>query len=322
MLSIVQLEADQRLVYANMDRTPSYLWPQIAEHCGVEVWLKHENHTPIGAFKVRGGLIYAHELVKNEFSGRIVTATRGNHGQSIPYAACRVGIPVTVYVPQGNSVEKNRAMRHWGAEVVEYGTDFDEARQEAERIAAQEDAHLVPSFHENLIRGVSTYGAELFQDVADLDVVFVPIGMGSGACSLIAVRDLLGHQTEVIGVVSDRADAVARSWQSGTIESTATAHTFADGMATRMPQPDAFAMMQQGLADVVRVSDDEIADAIRLIFKATHNVAEGAGAAALAAVMQQAPRLRGRKVAAILSGGNIDTDMFVQVLTGATPVVN
>ena len=224
-------------------------------------------------------------------------------------------------MPHGNSNEKNAAMRHWGAQVIEHGRDFDEARLAAEQLAQETGSHLIPSFHEDLVAGVATYGVELFDAITDLDVVYVPVGMGSGACSLIAVRDLLGRQTDIVGVVSTQADALARSFKAGEVVHTETAQTFADGVATRIPHPTAFAIMQQGLADVVCVSDDEIAGAMRLIYRATHNVAEGAGAAALAAIIQQRQVLQGKKVAAILTGGNIDLDWFVQVLNGQTPSV-
>ena len=317
-----ELEAAQSVVYTHMQPTPSYLWPQLAAELGVELWLKHENHTPIGAFKVRGGLVYADYLQSEGLSGPLVTATRGNHGQSIPFAASKVGLPVTVVVPKGNSKEKNAAMRHWGAQLVEFGEDFDAARGEAQRIAESTNGHMVPSFHKALVQGVATYGAELFAAVANLDVVYVPIGMGSGVCSMILVRDLLGLPTKIVGVVSEHANAIAQSIAAGQIVTTPTAHTFADGMATRMPDANAFAIMQQGLERVVSVSDTEVADAIRLIYSTTHNVAEGAGAAATAAVAQERELMQGQRVAAILSGGNIDSDWFAQILRGQTPVIN
>ena len=266
--------------------------------------------------------MFAQHLSQSGFNGELVTATRGNHGQSIPYGACRLGLDVTVYVPHGNSQEKNAAMRNWGAKLVEFGKDFDEARLEAEKVATQRGALLVPSFHEKLVQGVATYGAELFDAVADLDRVYVPIGMGSGACSLIAVRDLLGVSTEIVGVVSTNADAMAQSLEAGEIVETPSALTFADGMATRIPNPEAYKIMSEGLAEIVRVSDDEIANAIRLIFQHTHNVAEGAGAASTAAALQQKEKLAGKNIGAILTGGNIDQDWFSQILSGGVPTLS
>ncbi|MEM7100193.1 MAG: threonine dehydratase [Pseudomonadota bacterium] len=320
MLTTTQLQAAQSIVYRHMQPTATFNWPGLSNVLGAQLWLKHENHTPIGAFKVRGGLVFAENLAHSGFDGELVTATRGNHGQSIPYGACRIGLDVTVYVPHGNSREKNAAMRHWGANLVEFGRDFDEARLEAARVAQERGAMLVPSFDERLVQGVATYGAELFDGVDGLDRIYVPIGMGSGACSLIWLRDLLGLPTEIFGVVSSRADAMARSIEAGTIVETEDAKTFADGMATRVPHPQAFDIMAAGLAGVVRVSDEEIAQAIRLIFEHTHNVAEGAGAAAVAAALQQKDALSGKRVAAILTGGNIDREWFAQILNGGVPI--
>ena len=320
MISHQSLARAQSLVYQYLSPTPTYAWPQLQAELGCEVWVKHENHTPIGAFKVRGGLVYLDELSRSGDERDLVTATRGNHGQSIPYAARLFQRRVKVFVPEGNSVEKNAAMQAWGAELVVHGADFDLARQEAERVAEDEDLHLVPSFHEHLINGVATYAAELFE-AADLDAVYVPIGMGSGASAMVAVRDLLGRDTEVIGVVSEHADAMARSIESGQVQSTNSAQTFADGMATRMPHPQAFDVLRRGLARVVRVSDDEIAQAMRLLYRTTHNIAEGAGAAATAALMQEQARQAGRRVGVVLSGGNVDAAWLAQVLAGGTPKV-
>ena len=323
LVSAAELEAAQALVYAHVKPTPTLCWPLLAEATGVETWVKHENHTPIGAFKVRGGLTYLAELERSEPGCEIVTATRGNHGQSIPFAARRYGRTVHVFVPEGNSTEKNAAMRAWGAELHVAGADFDTAREAAETYAAESGAHGIPSYHPALVRGVSTYGAELFGDVADLDVVYVPIGMGSGACSLIAMRDLLGSRAEIVGVVSQAADAIAQSMAAGKIVTTNSALTFADGMATRVPHPDAFEVLQAGLARVVTVSDDEVAEAMRLLYRTTHNIAEGAGAAATAALVKEAAggALAGRRCAVVLTGGNIDREWFAEVLGGATPSV-
>lgn len=322
MFTLDDLEQAQALVAAHLAPTPSYRWPGLCRRAGCEVWLKHENHTPIGAFKVRGGLVYLDELQRSSGLPRgMVTATRGNHGQSIPFAARRYGVPVTVLVPRGNSVEKNAAMAGWGAEVVEHGRDFDVARVEAERRAAAESLLLVPSFHPALVRGVATYALELLRAVDDLDSVYVPIGMGSGICGLIAVRDLLGLQTEIVGVVAAEAPAVALSLEAGRIVETNSADTFADGMACRVPMPEPLAIIRGGAARVIEVTDDEVAAAMRAIYADTHNVAEGAGAAAFAGLMQERDRHRGKRVAAILTGGNVDTDVFRTVLAGTTPAV-
>ena len=315
------LDSARALVYRHMQPTPAYAWPLLGEALGCQVWVKHENHTPTGAFKVRGGLVYMDALARTEPDAELVTATRGNHGQSIPYVARAYQRVVHVYVPEGNSSEKNAAMQAWGATLHVHGKDFDEARVAAEVHAGESGGHLVPSFHENLVRGVATYGAELFEAAPELDTIYVPIGMGSGAASLVSVRDLYGHATEVVGVVSSAADAFALSVEAGHIVETNSALTFADGVATRVPHPDAFAVLEQGLSRVVRVSDDEIAEAMRLLYRTTHNVAEGAGAAATAALMVERERQQGRRVAVILTGGNIDMPVFASVLAGETPVV-
>lgn len=324
MLTREQLTAAQGLVYQHMQPTPQYAWPLLAEALGCEVWVKHENHTPTGAFKVRGGLNYLAQWQAGGKPTSIVTATRGNHGQSIPFAARAHDIPVKVYVPHGNSQEKNAAMRAWGAELVEEGVDFDVARVAAQEFASATRAHSVPSFHPLLVRGVATYGAELFDAVPDLGTVYVPIGMGSGAASLVAVRDLLGSRADIVGVVSDQADAFALSLEQGRIVETNSAHTFADGMATRVPNPDAFAYLREGLTRIVRVSDAEIAQAMRLLYRTAHNIAEGAGAAATAALMhelQNTPGVVRAPAAVILTGGNIDQAWFSQVLAGGVPEV-
>jgi len=320
-LTLDALEEAGRIVHAVMPPTPQYAWPLLAEALGCTVWVKHENHTPTGAFKVRGGLVYLAELAATgDLPAGFVTATRGNHGQSIPFAAARYGVPVTVVVPAGNSAEKNQAMRGWGARLVEHGRDFDEAREYAAALATAEGLRFAPSFHPALVRGVATYALELFRAV-ELDAVYVPIGMGSGICGLIAVRDLLGLSTEIVGVVSAHAPAFALSVAAGRVVETESARTFADGMACRVPQPDALATIATGAARIVQVTDDEVAEAMRMFFRTTHNVAEGAGAAALAALRQEARLRRGQRVAVILSGGNVDAPVMAQVLEGATPAV-
>ena len=288
----------------------------------MDVWVKHENHTPIGAFKVRGGLVYLDRLMnQTDAPERLITATRGNHGQSIPFAARLHGIPVTVLVPRGNSSEKNAAMRAWGAEVEECGADFDLAREEAERRAAAGEGALVPSFHSDLVLGVATYAHELMTSVTDLDAIYCPIGMGSGIAGLVSVRDLLGLRTQIIGVVSAHADAMAQTFSGDVMVRTETAHTFADGVATRVPNPDSVDIIRNGVERIVTGTDNEVASAIRRLYRCTHNVAEGAGAAACAAAYQERERMRGKRVAVILTGGNIDCAWLLQVLHGETPKV-
>jgi threonine dehydratase len=291
--------------------TPQYAWPLLAARSGAEVWVKHENHTPTGAFKVRGGLVYLDRL-KRDRPGvpGVVSATRGNHGQSLAYAGKRAGLPVTIVVPHGNSVEKNAAMRAQGARLVEHGADFDAARQHAMQLAAEQGLEFAPSFAPDLVRGVATYALELFRGAPVPDALYVPIGLGSGICGCIMARDLLGLRTEIIGVQSTEAPAYALSLAAGHVVNTDSANTKADGMATRMPDLAAFDMIRKGASRIVTVTDDEVAAAIRAYWQDTHNLAEGAGAAPLAALLQERARMRGRRVALILCGGNIDLALF------------
>ncbi|MEM8597073.1 MAG: threonine dehydratase [Pseudomonadota bacterium] len=323
LFSLDVLEEAARLVHARMPPTPQYAWPLLAARTGAEVWVKHENHTPTGAFKLRGGLVLIDRLVRSGALAPggpgIVTATRGNHGQSIPFAAQAHGIPVTVYVPHGNSDEKNAAMEGWGARLVVHGADFEEARLEAVRVAEETGALIVPPFHPDLVLGVATYALELFRAAPPLDTVYVPIGMGSGICAVITARDLLGLDTEVVGVVSTGADAYALSYEAGRVVTTESAVTFADGMACRAPWEAPLAIIRRGAARVLRVSDDEVAEAIRIYHSDTHNTAEGAGAAPLAALMQERGRQQGKRVGVILCGGNIDARWMAEVLAGGTP---
>jgi threonine dehydratase len=318
-VSRADLERAQGIVYATMPPTPQYAWPLLCEATGCETWLKHENHTPIGAFKVRGGLVHMRLRRERGQTNGVITATRGNHGQSIPYAARREGIAATIVVPHGNSPEKNAAIRALGVELIEEGDDFDGAKAAAERLAGERNLDMVASFQPELVLGVSTYAHELFSAVDGLDAVYVPIGLGSGICGVIAMRDLLGLKTKVIGVSSDAANGYAQSFKAGKPVGTDSSATFADGIATRQPNADAVAIINKGAERIVEVSDGEIADAIRLIFRATHNVAEGAGAAALAALMSEREAMQGKRVGLILSGGNIDTDKLATVLTGGVP---
>ena len=320
LFSLEELRTAAGLVHRTMPPTPAYAWPLLAKRAGCEVWVKHENHTPTGAFKVRGGIVYVDDLVSREPDvAGVISATRGNHGQSIAMAATRCGLRSVIFVPEGNSVEKNAAMEAFGAELVVHGRDFDEAREACKAEAVERGLHMVPSFHPLLVKGVATYALELFEAVADLDVVYVPIGMGSGICGLISARDLLGLRTEIVGVVAEGAPAVALSFEAGHLVPTNEARTFADGMACRDPDADAMAIIRAGAARIVTVSDDEIAEAIRAYYQDTHNMAEGAGAAPFAALMQDRARLSGRKAGVILCGGNIDRPLYAEVLSGGTP---
>ena len=319
MYSPEDLETAQRIIYAAMPPTPQYAWPLIGREAGCEVWVKHENHTPTGAFKVRGGLVHLKLRKDRGQSNGVITATRGNHGQSVPFGAARVGIPVTVVVPIGNSVEKNAAMRALGAELIEVGHDFDAAREAAAEIARERGLDFIASFGPDLVLGVSTYAHELFRASGALDAVYVPIGMGSGICGVIAARDMLGLKTKVIGVVAEGANAYALSFEAGKPVATNQANTFADGMAVRIPNADAFHIIRHGADRIVQVSDDEIAEAMRVYFRCAHTIAEGAGAAPLAALLKEKPRMQGKRVGVILSGGNIDMPKFAAVLRGETP---
>ncbi len=316
------LEQAAHLVHAHMPPTPQFIWPQLCERVGATVWVKHENHTPTGAFKVRGGITFADWLRRThpDVQG-IITATRGNHGQSQARAATAAGLQVRILVPRGNSPEKNAAMRGFGGTVIEHGEDFDDARVEAQRISEEENLFMVPPFHRELVRGVASYALELFAAAADLDTVYVPVGCGSGICGVIAVRDALGLRTEVVGVVSTRALAVKLSFESGNLTETDSAATFADGIAVRVPVKEAFDIYSKGADRIIEVTDDEIAAAIRIYFRDTHNAAEGAGAASLAALLREKDRMRGKTVGVILTGGNIDTEDFAAVLQGNTPQI-
>lgn len=317
MLSLQDVEDAAAIVYAAMPPTPQYAWPLLAGRTGCEVWVKHENHTPTGAFKVRGGLVYMDRLKRDrrEVAG-VISATRGNHGQSIALAAARAGIAATIVVPEGNSVEKNAAMRAFGAELVEAGHDFDAARETAMRLAGERGLSMVPSFHRDLVRGVATYALELFRAAPLLDTVYVPIGLGSGICGTIAVRDALGLSTKVVGVVSTEAPAYALSFAAGKVVATNSADTMADGMAVRGPDAAALEIILKGADRIVEVSDAEIATAMRAYYEDTHQLTEGAGAAALAALLQERERMAGKRVGLILSGGNIDRPLYLRALAG------
>jgi len=314
-LTLAEIDGAAALIRDAVPPTPTYRWPLLCERLGVDVALKHENHTPLGAFKLRGGLTYVHALLQRSPEvTRLVCATRGNHGQSIAFAAARAGLRAQIVVPEGNSPEKNAAMRALGAELIVHGRDFDEAKAFAVTLVEADDrAHFVPSYHRDLVVGVATYARELFA-AGTFDVVYVPIGLGSSISGTIAVRDLLGLPAEIVGVVSERFPAYALSFARGERVETEPAESIADGLAVRGPDPAALAIVGAGAARIVTVSDEAIRDAMRWIFTDTHNVAEGAGAAAVAAVAAERERLGGKRVAAILSGGNVDAAVFAGVL--------
>jgi threonine dehydratase len=316
MTGLAELDAAAAVVHRVVPPTPQYCWPLLSHRLGGELWVKHENHTPIGAFKLRGGLVYLDDLrrARPETTG-IITATRGNHGQSIAYAAARLGLQANVVVPHGNSVEKNRAMAAFGATLIEAGHDFQAAYEYAVAAAEREGLHLVPSFHPQLVRGVASYALELFGAVTELDVVYVPIGLGSGICGMIAAREALGLKTEIVGVVAENAPTYALSVAAGQPVSTNSADTLADGLACRVPNSEALAIIMKGAARIVAVSEAEIRQAMRILFTDTHNTAEGAGAAALAAALKERERLAGKRSAVVLSGGNIDRVLFAEVLS-------
>jgi threonine dehydratase len=322
MFTLDELHAATEVVRRVVPATPQFQWPLLSQRAGAQVWVKHENHTPTGAFKVRGGLTYVDRLQRERPDVRgLVSATRGNHGQSIAVAGVAAGLPVAIVVPFGNSPDKNAAMREWGAELIEHGHDFQAAREHAQRLAVERDFEMVPSFHPDLVLGVATYALELFQAVDALDTVYVPVGMGSGICGVMAVRDLLGLDTEIVGVVAEQAPATALSFAAGHVVTTATAQTFIDGVACRIPDAEAIDAIIAGAARIVAVGEEACADAIRLLFDTTHNLAEPAGAVATAGLMLERERIAGRRVATILCGGNLDATMLVDLLAGRTPAV-
>ena len=315
MIPLEVLETAAAFVHKVVPPTPQYCWPLLSRRVGAELWVKHENHTPIGAFKIRGGLVYLDELRRADPAVRgVVTATTGNHGQSIAVAATRLGIEATIVAPHGNSVEKNRAMAAFGARLIEAGHDFQAAYEYAVDLADRERLHLIESYHALLVRGVASYGLELFRAVADLDVVYVPIGLGSGISGVIAAREALGLTGDIVGVVAANAPTYALSFAAGKPVSTNSADTMAGGLAVRVPDPEALDIILRGAARIVTVSEAEIRRAMRILFTDTHNVAEGAGAAPLAAALQERQHVAGKRVAVVQSGGNIDRALFAEVL--------
>jgi len=313
---LTRLEAAAELVHRHVPPTPQHCWPLLSQRTGCKVWVKHENHTPIGAFKVRGGIVYLTEQMNRDpkFPG-LITATRGNHGQSIGFAARTLGCKAVIVVPEGNSREKNKAMEALGVELVVHGHDFQAAREFAEREAEARGLHMLGPFHPLLVAGVASYGLELFHALPDLDTLYVPIGMGSGICANITARDALGLKTKIVGVVAENAPAYALSFQAGKAVSTNAADTMADGLACRIPDSDALAMILKGADRIVTVSEAEIRAAMRIYYSDTHNLAEGAGAAPLAALLKEKETMAGKEVGVVLSGGNIDRELYISCLT-------
>jgi threonine dehydratase len=317
MFTLDEIEAASQVVYRDFQATPQYRWGLLSERLGTHCWVKHENHNPVGAFKIRGGLTYFDKLKKaNALPKEVISATRGNHGQSVGWAARAHGIDCTIVVPHGNSVEKNAAMRALGGNLVEYGNEFQESREHAYRLAAERGAHMVPSFHKDLVLGVSTYWLEFFKAVPQMDVVYVPIGMGSGAAAAITAKLALGHKAKIVGVVSSHATSYADSIAAGRVVESAVTTVLADGMACRIADAQALDILIPHIDHIVLVSDDEVAAAMRAIYVDTHNVAEGAGAASFAAAMQERAQLKGKVVGTTLCGGNVDAAVFAKVLAG------
>ena len=312
-----EIEAAAEVVYRDFHATPQYRWALLSERLGTDCWVKHENHTPVGAFKIRGGLTYFDGLRREgRLPAAVISATRGNHGQSLAWAARSHGVPCTVVVPKGNSVEKNAAMRALGARLIEHGDDFQDSREHALQLAAENGWHMVPSFAAPLVLGVSTYWWEFFKAVPALDVAYVPIGLGSGVCAAIAAKLALGHPVRIVGVISAHATTYADSLAAGKVVAAPVTTQLADGVACRIAEADALASMAPHIERVVQITDAEVAQAMRAIYHDTHNVAEGAGAASFAAAMQERAALRGHVVGTTLCGGNVDADVFARVLQG------
>lgn len=315
--NLQDIEAAAQVVYRSFQATPQYRWGTLSQRLGTHCWVKHENHTPVGAFKIRGGLTYFDQLqLRDDMPREVISATRGNHGQSMGWAARAHGVACSIVVPQGNSAEKNDAMRALGVNLIEQGSDFQEAREHAMHLATERGAHMVPSYHKDLLRGVSTYWWEFFKAVPQLDVVYVPIGQGSGACSAIAAKLALGHRARIVGVVSAHATTYADSIAAGRVVESPVSTELADGMACRVADAAALTVLIRHLDHVVKVSDSEVAQAMRWLFADTHNVAEGAGAASFAAAWQERDQIQGKAVGTTLCGGNVDSAMFAAILTG------
>ena len=315
--SLDEVREAQELIYSIMQPTPQLSWPLLNQRVGANIWVKHENHTPIGAFKARTAIVYVDVLLKREKTIRgLITATRGNHGQSVALAGQRFNIPVTIVVPFGNSKSKNASMRAQGAKLIEFGDDFQESREHAAQLATEQGLHMVPPYHRDFVKGVASYWAELFEAVSDLDLVYVPIGMGSGICAGCAVRNGMGLKTKIVAVVADGAPCYALSLEQGRTVAAPVTTNIADGMACRLPDDDALEIIRANVERVVTVSDEEIRRTMKIYFTDTHNVVEGAGAAALAAALKDKATLSGKRVGVIATGGNVDPEVFAEVLRG------
>lgn len=318
MFTLAELDAAAEIVYRFLDPTPQYAWPLLAERAGCEVWVKHENHTPIGSFKVRGGLVYMERLKQSQSVDGVICATRGNHGQSVAYGARRHGLPSVIVVPHGNSRSKNAAMRSFGGELIEHGDDFQDAYERAFELAEERNLHMVRSFDRGLSLGIASSPLELMRAVPDLDVLYAPIGLGSTICSCVAARDALGAATRIVGVVAERAPTYALSFAAGKVVDTESCDTFADGLAVRHPDEDSLRIILDGVERVITVTEEQIAEAIAIYATDTHNMVEGAGAASLAALLQEKAQLAGKKAGVMLTGGNIDLDVYLKALGGAS----
>jgi threonine dehydratase len=313
--TIDEIKDAQDLVRAVMPPTPQIVWPQLCERLGAEVWVKHENHTPIGAFKARTAVVYVAELFRESKNIQgLVTATRGNHGQSVALAAKRFKVPAHIVVPRGNSAEKNAAMRAQGADLIEFGDDFQESKEHAQKVAEQHGWHFVPSYHRDIVKGVATYWLEFFSAVSDVDIVYVPIGQGSGICSCCAVRNGMYLRTMIVGVVAEDAPAYALSFEAGRKVAAPVTTLLGDGIACRVPDGASLAVVLENVERVVRVSEEEMRQAMKIYFTDTHNVVEGAGAAGLAAALKEKHNLQGKRVGLVATGGNVDHDVFARVL--------
>jgi threonine dehydratase len=315
--SISEIQAAGESVYAFMRPTPQYCWPLLCERLGTEVWVKHENQTPTGAFKARTAVVYVEELMKREPLTRgLIAATRGNHGQAVALAAKRFGLTATILVPHGNSREKNAAMRAQGATLIEYGADYQASRDKAVELANEQGLHMVAPYHYDIVRGVATYWLELFSSVKDVDVAYVPIGMGSGICSAIAVRNGLKLKTKLIGVVSALAPTYALSFEQGKVVDAPATTKVADGLGCRKADEEALEILRENSDHIVQLTDEELEDSMRHMFTDTHNVVEGAGAASLAGALKEKEQLAGKRVVLVASGANVDRDLFAQILQG------
>jgi len=316
--TLAQIQEAQTVVYRHMPPTPQYSWPLLNQRLGIEAWVKHENHTPVGAFKLRGALVYLTWLKQTQpgLVG-VVAATRGNHGQGVGMAARLMGLKAVIVVPRGNSKEKNRAMIAQGAELIKHGHDFQESLEFAHTVAEERGFAMVDSFHERLVMGTATYALEFFQAAPPLNRVYVPIGLGSSICGVSAARNALGLKTEIVGVVSAESPSYALSFHQQKIVAAPSRTLIADGLACRLPNPSAMKVIWENVARIIEVTDAEIANAMRIYYQDTHNLAEGAGAAALAAALKEELAEKNERIGIILTGANVDCELYSHVLSGA-----